>query len=97
MEALFPCLRQTARALAIASDVLGGVDSCVYRNGAYNFFLDGGRSIRITPESAERFRIDSCTDGATRATTWALAGDEGRIAFLVAEAAQDGDAVRPAV
>lgn len=52
--------------------------------------LGEGRQISIRGESGERFRLESWHMAERRATVWALAGDEERLAGLFLDLVGDG-------
>lgn len=46
-------------------------------------------SLAISPDDANRLRIEACLDGRVMATMWAFAGDDRRLAELVSAALQE--------
>lgn len=80
-----PSARQVCRALTAASAVLGERYAYWYA-GAYHFRTEAdGWTIAVTPEAADRIRIEACRGGQPMATLWCLVDDRARLAAIVAE------------
>lgn len=60
----------------------------VWRRG-YHFSLGDGWTIALTPQSADRFRVDLYHYLASRASLYALATDEERLAAVVLDLARE--------
>lgn len=72
--------------LRYVGDLLG-VNVCWYYRGAFHFALpDAGWTVAITPDSADRFRVQSCYLSIARATKWVRVSDRARLASLVRDA-----------
>jgi hypothetical protein len=64
-----------------------GLELCWAWRRGFHFSLGEGWTIGITPESADRFRVDLSHFLAPRATLYALASDEDRLAAVVLDLA----------
>lgn len=84
-----PSSPRVFRALVAVADVLG--ERFAYgHEGAYHFTLGvDGWTIALTPESADRFRIEACLYGVSRSTLWSFSDDLDRLAAVVADLARD--------
>lgn len=77
------------RALVAVGEALDR-DFCIRCGAAYDFWGGHGRTIRLTPESAARWRLELLEAGSVSRTTWAL--DERSLVQRVREMR---DAVHP--
>lgn len=77
-----PSPEGTRRTLERVGALLGADICWLYRRG-YHFLLGDGRSIAIAPESAGRFRVESCEWARTVDTFWVRADDPSRLAEVV--------------
>jgi hypothetical protein len=57
--------------------------------GAYHFALGGGESIAISPDSADRIRVERCHLCRPVTTMWVLAHKLDRLAGLVERMSQE--------
>jgi len=48
--------------------------------------IEGGWSLVISADYAERLRIQACLEGCAVASMWSFAGDDGRLAELASSA-----------
>jgi len=64
-----------------------GQDVCWFLRGAFHFKLGNEWTVALSPESAGRFRVDTCHLTASRATKWCRATDRSRLDLLIREAA----------
>lgn len=61
-----------------------------WHRGAYHFPCGvDGWTMALTPESADRFRIDACCHGVPRSTLWSFSDDLDRLAAVVVGLARD--------
>lgn len=61
-----------------------------WHQGAYHFPTEvDGWTIALTPESADRFRIDACFFGAPATTLWTFSDDLARLAAVVVGLARE--------
>jgi hypothetical protein len=72
-------------ALEVAADALG-VDICWYYRGDFHFRLRDGWTVSITPETAERLRVETWIGLRRRDRKWARSGDCDRLRWLVRNA-----------
>lgn len=77
-----PSEAQVLRALTAVSRALGE-RYAYWHKGAYHFTLAEGWTVALTPESADRFRIDACLYGASRSSLWSFSDDLDRLAAVV--------------
>lgn len=78
-----PTPAQTIAALMRVADLLGQ-DICWLYEGAFHFRLPAdGLTIALTPESASRFRLESCALTVPRSTVWVIEGDDARLAASI--------------
>lgn len=75
-------------ALEFAADALG-VDVCWYYRGDFHFRLTGDWTVSITPESAERLRVQTWSGLRLRDRKWARSGDSERLSVLLRNARYD--------
>lgn len=81
-----PTSHETLYVLRYVADVLE-VTLCWYYRGSYHFQLQDDWSVSLTPESAERFRVDLCRLTIPRHTRWCRCRDLRRMRNLVLDAA----------
>lgn len=74
----------TWHALVLVGRTLG-LTECLRLGASYYFDLRDGWYIRLTPETAERFRLDLWQDPVARDTVWTFRGDDARIVETVAQ------------
>lgn len=74
-------------ALKFVGDLVG-VNVCYFHRGSFHFVARDEWTVAVTPESADRFRIDLCH--LTRAVDrkWVMATDRARLASLVRDATE---------
>lgn len=78
-----PASPRVFRALLAMSATLGQRYAYAHR-GAYHFTTEvDGWTIALTPESADRFRIDACLFSEPRTTLWSFSDDLDRLAAVV--------------
>lgn len=88
-----PAPDRTMRVLAAVRDLLG-VRVAYFYAGAYHFRVGPpGASVAITPESADRFRVDACRWSRPLATLYTLATDDHRLAEAVTSLARELEGV----
>jgi hypothetical protein len=74
--------------------VLVGHDECYAWRRAFHFPFGGGDyTLAISPDSADRIRLDLCLHGVPLASLWSRCDDDVRLARLVAELLRAGDPV----
>lgn len=73
--------------MAVAAEL--GERYAYWHRGAYHFSLVDEWTIALTPESADRFRIDACRGGAPRTTLWSFSDDLDRLAAVVVGLARE--------
>lgn len=67
-----------------------GEHVCWLYDGSFHFRLpEAGWTIAVTPESARRFRLESCRATAPRSTVWVLEDDDARLARVVQRLADE--------
>lgn len=81
-----PAIDRTESTLRRVGELLG-VERCFFYRGSYHFPLGEGWSIAITPESAGRFCVASCSWSRPVIRYWTHATDDDRLAGLVLELA----------
>ena len=85
--------RATVTEVVHAAKIVGalvGADSATYCfGGRIAVPLAGGWALALSPDDAERLRLEACLDGRVRVTMWALAGDDTRLAELVSQAVEE--------
>lgn len=74
-----------------------GQDVCWFLRGAFHFKLGNEWTVAISPESAGRFRVDTCHLTAARATKWCRAADRSRLESLIREAADTSFLMNPSL
>jgi hypothetical protein len=74
--------REILTALHVAADELE-VTLCWYYRGDFHFRLPGEWTVSITPESAERVRVETWSELLRRDRKWARSGDSNRLRHLV--------------
>lgn len=77
------------QALVAVADELGE-RYAYWHKGAYHFTLAlDGWTIALTPESADRFRIEACRFGVPTSTLWSFSDDLARLAAVVVGLARE--------
>lgn len=76
-----PTDRHTVAALRVVGRMLG-TDAAFYRAGAFYFELGDGWVLRLSPDSAGRFRLAACFGATEVDTMWTRTGDWRRLADL---------------
>jgi hypothetical protein len=79
-----PDLHRLAKALRLVGAVLGQREATYLFDGRFAFALQAGWSLVISPDDAQRWRVDACLNGTSRATMWSLVDDRERLVALVA-------------
>jgi hypothetical protein len=74
-----------AEALQLARDLLDQ-DSAHYERGRFGFELAAGWRLAISPDDAERLRVEVVSGAQTCGTMWTRATDHERLAELVTTA-----------
>lgn len=82
MSAPAPTTRSTVAALLVVGRVLGAT-AAYQRAGSFYFDLGDGWALRVSPDSAGRFRLSACYGQTEVDTMWSLTGDWHRLADLV--------------
>lgn len=83
-------LRATLRCVGELLDV----DVCWYYRGSFHFTVNGDeQTVAITPESANRYRVEGCHLTVSMDRKWVSAKDRARLAALVLDAAEEQTAV----
>jgi hypothetical protein len=73
-----------------------GVDRCTYYGRAFHFDLgDGDWTVAISPDSADRIRIETCHFGEVCSTRWCRVDDATRLAVMVRESWNEASQARP--
>jgi hypothetical protein len=88
-----PAVDRIESTLRRVAEILGANRCYLYR-GSYHFPLRAGWSIAITPDSANRLRVEACSWSRPVIRYWTLADDEYRLGELVLKFV---DGVREAV
>lgn len=88
-----PSIRQFVRAAKIVGRAAGSQRASYCFDGRISVPLDNGWSLVISPDDAGRFRVAACRSGRARATMWALAGDDARLAELALTASLEAAAL----
>lgn len=84
-----PDLPATLDALDTIAGILGA-NVCWLFRGGYHFRLPlDGWTLALTPESADRFRVEACYRTRPRSTVWVLAPDVARLACVAREIADE--------
>lgn len=86
-------VRQLAHAVKLAGVIVGAERATYCFEGRISLPLEGGWSLVFSPDDAERLRVRACHGGRVRATMWVRAGDDGRLAELVAAARAEAAAL----
>lgn len=72
--------------LRFVADIVA-VNCCWYYRGSYHFAINDRWTVAITPQSAQRFRVQTCHLTLPHGRTyWARAADRNRLASLVRDA-----------
>jgi hypothetical protein len=79
-----PDVDATLHALRLVAAALG-TDVCWHYQGRFHFKLSDAWTLAIRPESAGRFRVETCRWTVPRSTLWAFAGDDARLVSLVCD------------
>lgn len=66
-----------------------GVGVCWYHRGSFHFKVGVDRTVAVTPDSAGRFRVDTCHLTVPVDTKWTATHDRARLAQIVRDAAED--------
>jgi hypothetical protein len=82
MTASPPTTRSTVAALLVVGRALGR-SAAYQRDGAFYFDLGDGWALRLSPDSAGRFRLAACYGATEVDTMWSLTEDWHRLADLV--------------
>lgn len=79
-----PTGRQTWETLVWLGELFG-TDQCWLHDGAFHFKVPGDDelTISLTPESAQRFKVQSCRLTVPCATVWASVDDRARLAAVI--------------
>lgn len=80
-----PTAEQIYAALVHVDGALGGKSECWLFGRRYHFVLDDGWTVAISPDDADRFRLEACRWTLPRDTLWVSSGDHERLAELVIE------------
>jgi hypothetical protein len=75
-------------ALDAAAEALG-LHIAYEHHGAYHFSLGGGESIALSPDSADRIRVERCHLCRSVSTMWVLAQRLDRLAGLIERMSQE--------
>lgn len=86
-------LRQLVHAVKVAGAIAGARRATYCFEGRIAIPLEAGWSVVISPDDAERLRLDACHSGRVRATMWVRAGDDDRLAELVEAAGAEAAAL----
>jgi hypothetical protein len=81
MTSARPSDRDTISALRTVGRALG-LDAAYWRDGAFWYVLSDSWALRLSPDSAGRFRLGACYGRTEVATLWALPGDLRRLALM---------------
>lgn len=74
--------------LKFIGDTLG-ISICWYHRGSFHFKVGIDWTVSVTPDSAGRYRVDTCHLTVPVDTKWVAAHDRARLARLVQDAAED--------
>jgi hypothetical protein len=77
-----PTLQQLAVALRIVGAAVSARRATYCFDGRFGFTLEAGWTLVISPDDAERFRVEAVLGDRVRATMWCLAHDDERLAEL---------------
>lgn len=88
-----PLDRQTIAALRVVGRELDQGAAYVDRQGRFVFDLGDGWALRLSPDSAGRFRLDACYGSTEVGRLWALATDPRRLADLARGLRQEIEAL----
>lgn len=77
-----PTLQQLAAALRTIGATLGARQATYCFDGRFGFTLEAGWTLVISPDDAERFRVEAVFGDRARATMWCVAHDHKRLAEL---------------
>lgn len=86
-------VRQLVRAVKQAATLIGTSQATYCFEGRMALPLAAGWSLVISPDDAERLRVQACHSGRVRATMWVRADDEERLAELVSAAQAEAAAL----
>lgn len=78
-------------ALRFVGDLLG-VKVCWFYRGAFHFVVNRDRSVAIVPDTAGRYRVQTCHLTVVVDTKWVRTHDRARLAALVRDAAEERSA-----
>jgi len=84
LEATTPTPAETRSALRRIRDLLD-LRIVFLHQGRWHFPLEDGWTISLLPDSGRRFRIEACHRGRPCVTLWTFAGDDARLAAILAE------------
>jgi hypothetical protein len=88
-----PTIMQLVAAVRLVGASVGASEAIYCFEGRFAFQLDAGWWLVISPDSAQRFKIEACRGGRVLATMWCLAGDDARLAELASSAAKEAAAL----
>jgi hypothetical protein len=80
---------EVVRATKVVGALAGSPTATYCFGGRLAVPLGGGWSLAISSDDAERIRLEACFDSRVRATMWAFAGDDRRLAELVVAALEE--------
>jgi len=83
-----PSEARVFQALVAVANALGE-RYAYWHQGSYHFTVGDGWTVALTPESADRFRIDGCLFGVARSTLWNFSDDLDRLAAVVVGLARE--------
>lgn len=86
-------ITQLVHGAKVVAAELGAEQGVYCYGGAIGVPIGNGWSLAISADYAERLRIDACLDGRVVASMWSFAGDDDRLAELVALARDEAAAL----
>lgn len=73
--------------VAVAAEL--GERYTYWHRGSYHFSIVDGWTIAVTPESADRFRVEACRYGVPGSSLWSFSDDLARLAAVVVGLARE--------
>jgi hypothetical protein len=83
-----PETQELADALLVAAEALDQ-NMCYALDGRFHFTIEGGWTVAISADSAERLRVETCRLSIPRAAMWVLADKHDRLVGLVSRMRND--------
>lgn len=86
-------IEQLVHAVKVVAAEVGAEEGIYCFGGRIAVPLGGGWSLAISPDDAERLRIEACFGGCVMASMWSFVGDGVRLAELASSARSEAAAL----